>query len=244
MCRRAVDTGKPFDLVIANAGVWRTPRARRRTGSRPSSAPTTRAFRARQSDCDADDARFASREFVVGGPSGADVDLKDPNFERMSYDRSSLRALEDRKVLFAVEFDRRHKASGLSATAVHPGVIETEHGRHMGRMRAQQDRANAGKLEDGGPPFSWKTIPQGAATSSGAASSHPPIRWAVAIAKIAMSRRLRATRANLDGVRPYALNPERARALWTKSEEMVGERLLSHADARTLRSLLSAKAGR
>jgi hypothetical protein len=28
----------------------------------------------------------------------------------------------------------------------------------------------------------------------------------------------------LDGVRPYALNPERARALWTKSEQMVGER--------------------
>jgi hypothetical protein len=27
----------------------------------------------------------------------------------------------------------------------------------------------------------------------------------------------------LDGVRPYALNPERARALWTKSEQMVGE---------------------
>ncbi len=27
-----------------------------------------------------------------------------------------------------------------------------------------------------------------------------------------------------DGVRPYALDPERAKALWTKSEEMVGER--------------------
>jgi hypothetical protein len=26
------------------------------------------------------------------------------------------------------------------------------------------------------------------------------------------------------GVRPYALDPDRARALWEKSEEMVGER--------------------
>ena len=26
------------------------------------------------------------------------------------------------------------------------------------------------------------------------------------------------------GVRPYALDPERAKALWAKSEEMVGER--------------------
>jgi hypothetical protein len=26
-----------------------------------------------------------------------------------------------------------------------------------------------------------------------------------------------------NGVRPYALDPERAKALWAKSEEMVGE---------------------
>jgi hypothetical protein len=26
------------------------------------------------------------------------------------------------------------------------------------------------------------------------------------------------------GVKPYALDPERAKALWAKSEEMVGER--------------------
>jgi hypothetical protein len=26
------------------------------------------------------------------------------------------------------------------------------------------------------------------------------------------------------GVRPYALDPDRAKALWAKSEEMVGER--------------------
>ena len=34
-------------------------------------------------------------------------------------------------ILFAVEFDRRHKASGIRATAVHPGGIQTELGRHM-----------------------------------------------------------------------------------------------------------------
>ena len=30
--------------------------------------------------------------------------------------------------------------------------------------------------------------------------------------------------AKRGGIKPYALNPERARALWAKSEEMVGER--------------------
>ena len=30
--------------------------------------------------------------------------------------------------------------------------------------------------------------------------------------------------ANRRGVKPYALDPEHAKALWAKSEEMVGER--------------------
>ena len=30
--------------------------------------------------------------------------------------------------------------------------------------------------------------------------------------------------ANREGVKPYALDPERAKALWAKSEEMVAER--------------------
>ena len=34
-------------------------------------------------------------------------------------------------VLFAVEFDRRHKSRGVRATAVHPGVIQTEASRFM-----------------------------------------------------------------------------------------------------------------
>jgi hypothetical protein len=74
------------------------------------------------------------------------------------------------------------------------------------------------------PPFTFKTIPQGAATSV----------WAAAVAdggavgglycedcRVAETRKGEGLR---DGVRPYALDPYRARALWAKSEEMVGER--------------------
>ena len=32
------------------------------------------------------------------------------------------------------------------------------------------------------------------------------------------------TESGSDGARPYAVDPERARALWAKSEELVGER--------------------
>jgi hypothetical protein len=75
----------------------------------------------------------------------------------------------------------------------------------------------------GAPPFSYKSIPQGAATSVWAAC----VADAEAIggrycedcqvAEVASAPGLRA------GVQPYALDPERAQALWKKSEEWVGE---------------------
>ena len=47
-------------------------------------------------------------------------------------------------ILFAVEFDRRHKADGIRATAVHPGGIQTELGRHMTPELMQQMTARSG----------------------------------------------------------------------------------------------------
>jgi len=98
----------------------------------------------------------------------SDVDLDDPNFERtpygefVAYGRS-----KTANILFAVEFDRRHEAQGIRATAVHPGGIQTELGRYMTPEVRQQliDRINAANAAAGAPAFSWKTIPQGAATS-------------------------------------------------------------------------------
>jgi hypothetical protein len=34
----------------------------------------------------------------------------------------------------------------------------------------------------------------------------------------------------LNGVRPYALDPQRAKALWSKSEQLVGEQFDLHSD--------------
>ena len=76
------------------------------------------------------------------------------------------------------------------------------------------------------PAFQFKTIPQGAATSVWAAI----VADAEAVgghycedchvAEIVDGAGLRG------GVRPYAVDPERAKALWAKSEAMVGERFL------------------
>ena len=62
----------------------------------------------------------------------ADVDLDDPGFAHteyapfVAYGRS-----KTANILFAVEFDRRHKDQGIRATAVHPGGIQTELGRTL-----------------------------------------------------------------------------------------------------------------
>ena len=84
---------------------------------------------------------------------------------------------------------------------------------------------NAQLAADGRPPFQWKTVPQGAATSV----------WAgvVAPAETVGGRycedcQLSPVTDGLispvsPGVRSYALDPAHARALWAKSEQMVGE---------------------
>jgi len=157
----------------------------------------------------------------------SDVDLDDPNFERAPYDPwVAYGRSKTANALFAVEFDRRHKASGIRATAVHPGGIRTELSRHLTleAMQALIDRINAANKASGEPPFSFKTIPQGAATSV----------WAgvVALAEEVGGRycedchvaEIVPDPASRKGVKPYALDPERAKALWAKSEEMVAER--------------------
>ena len=72
-------------------------------------------------------------------------------------------------ILFAVEFDRRHKAKGIRATAVHPGGIATELGRYAyaepDALQKRVDQINAEHAAPGKPAFSLKSVPQGAATS-------------------------------------------------------------------------------
>jgi len=76
----------------------------------------------------------------------ADVDLADPNFERTPYTEfGAYGRSKTANILFAVEFDRRHKGNGVRATAVHPGGIRTELSRHMKPEQLQQliDQVNA-----------------------------------------------------------------------------------------------------
>jgi NAD(P)-dependent dehydrogenase (short-subunit alcohol dehydrogenase family) len=229
ICANAlVDAAKPFDLVIANAGIMACPYGKTVDGFETQFG-TNHLGHFVLVNRIASLMQRGSRlvNLSSAGHRYSDVDLNDPNFERTPYDPwSAYGRSKTANILFAVEFDRRHKADGVRATAVHPGGIQTELSRHIGDEGIKQliERVNAATRAAGEPDFQFKTIPQGAATSV----------WAGVVARAdevggrycedCHVAEIEPDAAKRAGVKPYALNPETAKALWTKSEEMVGER--------------------
>jgi NAD(P)-dependent dehydrogenase (short-subunit alcohol dehydrogenase family) len=160
----------------------------------------------------------------------SNVDLDDPNFERTPYDPFvAYGRSKTANILFAVAFDQRHRERGVRAAAVHPGVIQTELGRHMdpSHLEGMIKQMNDQLVAEGKGPFEWKTIPQGAATSVWAAVGAPAGEIGGCYCENCHVGEIVAEGLTIsgvsEGVRAYALDPQMAEALWKKSEEMVGE---------------------
>jgi NAD(P)-dependent dehydrogenase (short-subunit alcohol dehydrogenase family) len=229
--RRCADgllaASKPFDLIIANAGVMACPKGSTVDGFETQFG-TNHLGHFVLVNRIASLLKAGSRlvNLSSAGHRYADVDLEDPNFEHTPYEEFiAYGRSKTANVLFAVEFDRRHRARGVRATAVHPGGIRTELSRHLTPDVLQKLVAEINASQPkGAAPFSYKSIPQGAATSVWAAcvTDAETIGGRYCedchVAEVVTTPGLRA------GVRPYALDPQRAQALWQKSEEMVGER--------------------
>jgi NAD(P)-dependent dehydrogenase (short-subunit alcohol dehydrogenase family) len=225
-----VADGRLFDIVIANAGVMAAP-----------FGYTADGFETQFGTNHLGHFTFVNRIASLIAPGGrlvnlassghrfADVDIEDPNFEHTTYDPwIAYGRSKTANILFAVEFDRRHKARGVRATAVHPGGIRTELTRHLddGILEAMVGKINEELAAEGKAPYELKSISQGAATSV----------WAGVVAAADEVGGLYCENCHVatvtenpvsrisEGVRPYALDAERAKALWSKSEEMVGER--------------------
>jgi NAD(P)-dependent dehydrogenase (short-subunit alcohol dehydrogenase family) len=149
----------------------------------------------------------------------SDVDLDDPNFERQDYDPwVGYGRSKTANVLFAVELDRRLRDQGVRACAVHPGMIHTELGRYLDANTMKTITAARGSSR-----VTRKEIPAGAATSV----------WAGVVADAAavggnycedcaVSPVVTDSSAS-PGVMAYAVDPSTAAALWSRSEELVGE---------------------
>ena len=152
---KLVKAGERFDVVIANAGVMASPKGTTADGFATQFGTNHLGhfvFVNRIAGLIKPGGRLVT--VASAGHRGADVDLDDPNFEHTPYDPLvAYRQSKTANVLFAVEFDRRHEAGGVRATAVHPSAVLTETTRKM--IENQPAAASA---------FRWKTVEQGAAT--------------------------------------------------------------------------------
>jgi NAD(P)-dependent dehydrogenase (short-subunit alcohol dehydrogenase family) len=223
--------GEPFDVVIANAGVMATPFGH-----------TVDGFEMQFGTNHLGHFVLVNRIITLirtggrlinlssSGHRFSNVDLDDPNFERtpyepfLAYGRS-----KTANILFAVGFDERHRKNGIRAAAVHPGAIRTELARYMdpSRLQALIDDINKQLATEGKPPFEFKTIPQGAATSIWAGVVAPADEIGGRYCENCHVGNVVPDDVPItavsEGVRGYALDPNNAAALWKKSEELVGE---------------------
>lgn len=220
--------GRPIDVVINNAGVMATPFGHTVDGFETQFGTNHLGHFLlvnRIAPLIASGGRVVS--VASAGHRFADVNLEDPNFDHtpyapfVAYGRS-----KTANVLFAVGFDRRFKSRGIRAAAVHPGGIKTKLARYTDPAAEEEmiRTINERNAAAGLPPFRYKTVRQGAATSVWAAvvADGDAVGGHYCedchVAKIADNPEVRG------GVQPYALDPDRADALWTLSEKMVDER--------------------
>lgn len=218
--------GRPFDAIIANAGVMATPFGRTVDGFETQFGTNYVGHFAlvnRIESLLADNGRLivlSSQAHRV-----ADVDLDDPNFERQEYEPFvAYGRSKTATTLFAVEFDRRHRERGVRAASVMPGNSLTDLPRNFSQEELQGLFATVGKAraDAGLPPAELKSISQAAATSV----------WAAVIADkdeiggryledCAVAAVNDTPNPFADGVRSYALDADKAGRLWVRSEALI-----------------------
>jgi len=170
-----VAAGEPFDVLIANAGVMACPKGTTADGFETQFGTNHLGHFVLLNRL-APLVRSGGRIVCLSsaGHRFADVDLDDPGFERTPYQEFvAYGRSKTANVLCAVGLDQRLAPRGVRAAAVHPGVIQTELGRHLSPELIAQMRSAVQSQSSGSAPAlgnrTWKTIPQGAATSCGPA---------------------------------------------------------------------------
>jgi NAD(P)-dependent dehydrogenase (short-subunit alcohol dehydrogenase family) len=164
------------------------------------------------------------------GHSRADVDLEDPNFEHTEYSPwVAYGRAKTANALFARELARRAGPSGLLSFSVHPGGIITDLGRHLtdDLINEMADFARRRSAQASGEERSmhFKVVEAGAATQVWAATSGDPDLLANSSAYLAdCGVGVLGADPGVNGFMAYLLDDDKAEALWTLSEKLVGQR--------------------
>ena len=223
-CRRAaaevLGSVDRLDLLVNNAGVMCTPFGHTADGFETQIGTNHlghMAWTIPLTDLLTKDGGGRIVNLSSAGHRFGDVDLDDLDFERRTYDPwSGYGASKTANVLFSVELERRLGPLGVHSLAVHPGGIHTDLGRHMTPELLGEIQERIAQSNPGG--FDWKSIPQGAATTVWAATT-PEFadRGGVYCEDCHEAPVVDADDTGTDGVLAYAVDPERAAALWDRS---------------------------
>lgn len=216
--------GRGLDVVIANAGVMATPEGITHDGFETQFGTNVVGHLALIRGL-IPVLKKGGRVVVLSSAAHqiADVSLSDPGFSSTPYDpwiaygRSKTGC-----ALMALALDDQLRANGVRAVSVHPGAIQTGLQRHYSDEveKAFIEQINAGNAAAGRPPFRYKTVEQGAATTVWASTASAEIVGGqycedCAVAEIDDSDGVHG------GVRSYARNRDRAIQLVALCDEMI-----------------------
>ncbi|MFE6613815.1 SDR family NAD(P)-dependent oxidoreductase [Amycolatopsis sp. NPDC057786] len=224
--RRFLGTGRPIDLLIANAGIMAAPE--RRVGPGWEShfaichlghhALVSRLWPALKADGGARVVTVSS-----AGHHSSPMRWDDVQFER-GYDRwLAYGQAKTANVLFAVQLDTLGAEHGIRAFSLHPGAILTP----LQRYLRQEEMVERGWIDEHGeladPDF--KTPEQGAATQVWAATSPLLDGMGGLYCEDCDIAELAPEEGEWVGVRPYAIDPGEAARLWKLSANVTGTSL-------------------
>jgi len=221
-------SGKPLHLLINNAGIMFVPLRRDANGNESQLATNyLAAFRLTARLWPALLKANSARVINVSslGHHFAPFSFDDPNFKDRGYD--TFQAYGQSKTalnLFSMELDYRAKSSSIRAYSLHPGNIW---GTELIREAPLETLQQFGFVDEKGNAVkevidSLKTISQGAATTIWAATS-PLLNQIggvyledVNIAELAVDSSMS------HGIKPYSVNKDNAKQLWTITEGLTG----------------------
>ena len=206
---------RPLHLLIDNAGIMAAPLSRDARGLESQLAVNhvghfqlfTRLLPALRRAQGARVIALSSRGHVRSA-----FDFEDPNFEHRADDKMiAYGQSKTANILFAVEVDRRYQDDGIRAFALHPGaILETDLARHYDPEELKLVVERARRIG------SFKNVEQGAATTVWCATSSQ-LEGMGGVYCENCDIALVKTDGD-DGVRPYAIDPELAKKLWSWSE--------------------------
>ena len=218
--------GRPIDIYIANAGIMGSPLSRSEAGLEMQFATNFVGHAVLTSRLAPAIRRAVKPRVVILSSSGhhfGSVRLNDLNFETTPYDK--WHAYGQSKTacsLLALKASREMADAGVTALALHPGVIGTGLMRHLDK----QDYADLQTRTDIRPPTGRrpKTVPQGAATSIWAATA-PELEGRFAYLEDCHVAEPIETPDLIAGVLPYAVDAKLADDLWAATEKLIGRKL-------------------